>query len=74
MSQSFKYVPPHVLGFEGEHVAVVTFGLVGVSLLLVPFIDRAKAPRAVARACTVGGILMLVFMAVMSFLAYVKPY
>lgn len=74
MSQSFKYVPPHVLGFEGEHVAIVVFGLLGVLLVLVPFIDRDRAPRAVAVASTAAGLLMLVFMAVMSLLAYVKPY
>ena len=67
-------MPPHVLGFEGEHVAIVTFGLLGVLLVLVPFIDGERAPRAVAVASTVAGMLMLVFIAVMTLLAYFKPY
>jgi cytochrome b6 len=74
MSQSFKYVPPHVLGFEGEHVAIVVFGVLGLLLVLVPFIDHTRASRVVARGATAAGLLLLAFMAVMSFLAYVKPY
>src|SRR6185295_18996277 len=40
MFHTLKLVPSHVLGFEGEHLGVVAFGLVAVFLVLVPFLDR----------------------------------
>src|SRR5204863_834945 len=40
MFQTLKYLPSHILGIEGEIVGVLGFGLGGLALLLIPFLDR----------------------------------
>src|SRR3989338_6204679 len=46
MFQTLKLFPSHVLGLEGELVAVGLTGLAGVVVLLVPWLDRpARAGR-----------------------------
>jgi hypothetical protein len=67
-------VPGEIAGFEGERVAILLVGLLGVGLLLVPFVDRAGRPRFVSQACTVFGVALLAFMLTMTALAYLKPY
>jgi cytochrome b6 len=74
LSQMLKYVPGEIAGFEGERVAILLVGLLGVGLLLVPFVDRAGRPRFVSQACTVFGVALLAFMLTMTALAYLKPY
>jgi len=53
MFQSLKYLPAHILGIEGEIVGIVAFGLGGLFLLLIPFLDRR--PRAASRAVSSRG-------------------
>jgi quinol-cytochrome oxidoreductase complex cytochrome b subunit len=74
MSQTLKYLPPTILGFEGERVGILVFGAAGLVLVLLPFIDRRAArgePSPLVSAAAAAG---LAFMAAMTFLAYVKPY
>jgi quinol-cytochrome oxidoreductase complex cytochrome b subunit len=40
MFHTLKLVPSHVLGFEGERLGVVAFGIAALLLVLVPFLDR----------------------------------
>jgi cytochrome b6 len=40
MFHTLKLVPSHVLGFEGEHLGVVGFGIAALFLVFVPFLDR----------------------------------
>jgi len=42
MFQTLKYLPAHILGFEGEVVGIMGFGLAALVLVLVPFIDRRR--------------------------------
>ena len=44
MFQALKKLPPHILGVEGEVIGVLFFGLCGLAVLLVPFLDRAALP------------------------------
>ena len=46
MFQSLKYFPGHILGIEGEFIGVAIFGVIGLILFLVPFLDRPKGPDA----------------------------
>ena len=73
MSQSLKYLPPEILGFEGEKVGILGFGAIGASLFLLPFIDRGRN-RLISRIFTFAGAAMIVFMAIMTWLAYFRPY
>ncbi len=66
MFQALKYMPAHVLGVNGELIAISVFGLGGAALLFLPFLDRG--PRS-GRLITWAAVGTLVFMAVMTGLA-----
>ena len=46
MFQTLRYLPPTILGIEGEILGILAFGVVGIVLLFVPFLDRPKSPDA----------------------------
>ncbi len=73
LSQTLKYVPARLFGFEGEQVAILAVGAAAVGLFAIPFVDRGRRPL-LAAACTVFGVAMLGFMLTMTALAYLKPY
>ncbi|MDT8340949.1 MAG: cytochrome bc complex cytochrome b subunit [Longimicrobiales bacterium] len=43
MFQTLKYLPAHILGVEGELVGILAFGVAGLVLFLIPFLDRKAA-------------------------------
>ena len=74
MSQTLKYLPPTIFGFEGEHVGILTFGALALALFAVPLLDRRAARGQPSPVVSIAGGIVLVFALVMTFLAYVKPY
>ncbi|HUP52252.1 MAG TPA: cytochrome bc complex cytochrome b subunit [Longimicrobiales bacterium] len=46
MFQTLRYLPPQILGIEGDLVGIAAFGVAGLVLLVVPFLDRPEAPDA----------------------------
>ena len=74
MSQTFKYLPPTILGFEGERVGILAFAVIGLALFVIPFLDRRAARGRPSPAVSVAGVLLLVFALTMTVLAYVRPY
>jgi cytochrome b6 len=66
MFQTLKKLPPHILGIEGEVVGVVFFGICGLLLLLVPFIDRAPTAGRARRFLTILAGITGVFFVVMT--------
>jgi cytochrome b6 len=74
MSQTLKYLPPTILGFEGERVGILAFGAIFLALFLVPFLDRRVARGVRSPLVSAAGAVLLAFMATMMLLAYVKPY
>jgi quinol-cytochrome oxidoreductase complex cytochrome b subunit len=68
MFQTLKYLPAHVLGLEGELLGVLAFGLIGLLLLLVPFVDRGAGR---ARLVTLGGLLLIGYILTLTVLGYV---
>jgi cytochrome b6 len=72
MFQTLKYLPAHVLGIEGELVGVVAFGLAGVVLLLLPFLDRKAArgePSPLWSWVAYGALLYIVVLTALGYLA-----
>lgn len=67
MFQALKYFPAHVLGLEGEVVALAGIALFGAVAFFVPFWATSARSRAVARW---GGVAALIMMAVLTYLAY----
>jgi cytochrome b6 len=65
--QALKYMPAHVLGINGELVAISAMGLGALALVMLPFLDRnTQRSRAIVTWAAIGA---LVFMATMTALA-----
>jgi cytochrome b6 len=62
MFQALKLLPAHLGPFEGEVVGVVAFGLVGLAVLLVPFLDRGSRSRALLNLFAVLAIAFFICM------------
>jgi cytochrome b6 len=67
--QTLKLIPGRVLWIEGEQFAVMTFGLVAVLWVLMPFIDRNPGGRA-GRLIAAVGVFAIVYILAMSFWAW----
>ena len=74
MSQTLKYLPQTILGFEGEHVGILAFGVIAVLLFVAPLLDRRAGRGVPSPLVSTAGAVLLVFMLAMTLLAYVKPY
>jgi cytochrome b6 len=70
MFQTLKYLPAHILIFEGEAVGIMGFGLGALFLLLVPFLDRPKPGQKPSRLFFWIGIGIIAFILVMTYLGY----
>jgi quinol-cytochrome oxidoreductase complex cytochrome b subunit len=70
MFQTLKYLPGHILGIEGEVVGIVGFGLGGVFLLLIPFLDRRAARGAPGPLFTWIGIAIILYVLALTYLGY----
>jgi cytochrome b6 len=70
MFQTLKYLPSHILGLEGEIVGVLGFGLGGLALLLIPFLDRRAARGESSPMFTWIGIAVVVYIIVLTYLGY----
>ena len=71
MFHTLKLVPSHVLGFEGERLGVVGFGLVAIFLVLVPFLDRRASRGERSPVFTVLASLGLAYLVVFTIIG---PY
>ena len=70
MFQTLKYLPSYILGIEGEILGVVGFGLGGLFLLLIPFLDRRTARGEPSRLFTWIGVAIIAYMVVLTVLGY----
>src|SRR5215208_4418035 len=51
---TLKLLPSHFLGFEGERVGVIAFGIVALGLVAIPFLDRRAARGEPSPAFTIA--------------------
>jgi cytochrome b6 len=70
MFQTLKYLPGHILGIEGEIIGILGFGLAGLFLLLIPFLDRRAARGEPSPLFTAIGIAIIVYVLVLTYLGY----
>ncbi|HEX6199070.1 MAG TPA: cytochrome bc complex cytochrome b subunit [Thermoanaerobaculia bacterium] len=71
MFQTLKFVPGgEVLGVEYEAIPILLFGLGGLVLVLVPFLDRGLVRRGRSPGFTVAGILAVVYIVAMTAWGY----
>ncbi len=70
MFHTLKLIPSHVAGIEGELLGVLSFGLAGVVLFLLPFLDRPRPDGSHRALWRYLAILALVYMVVLTYLGY----
>lgn len=71
MFQTLKLMPARVLIVDGELLAITGFSLLGLLLILVPFIDSDRG--WFRQILKVAGILILVAMVVLTLVGYLVP-
>jgi quinol-cytochrome oxidoreductase complex cytochrome b subunit len=70
MFQTLKYLPSRILGIEGEIVGILAFGVGGLFLLVLPFLDRRADRGGRASLFTWIGIAIIVYVIVLTYLGY----
>jgi cytochrome b6 len=70
MFQTLKYLPASILGIDGEVVGVLAFGVAGLVLLAVPFLDRRAARAESSRLVTGLVLAALVYIVALTALGY----
>ena len=70
MFQTLKYIPAKILGFDGEVLGILFFGVLGLLLLITPFISAPEARRGGRSWLTPVGILVIAYIIVLSAMAY----
>ena len=71
MFQTLKFVPGgEILGIEYEAFPILLFGLGGLVLLLVPFLDRKVVTRGKSPVFTAVGVLVLTYIVVLTAWGY----
>ncbi len=70
MFQTLKLLPGHILGIEGELLGVLAFSLVGVALILMPFIDRRTSLGQPSRLPAAFGLTLILYIVVLTYLGY----
>ena len=66
MFQTLRKLPPHILGIEGEVLGILFFGLCGLAVLLVPFLDQAGAQNWPRRTLNFLAVIAATFFVVMT--------
>jgi cytochrome b6 len=70
MFQTLKYIPAKVLGIDGEILGVLFFGVLGFLLIVTPFLNPSGRTRTRYGLVPVVGLLALIYIFVLSALAY----
>ncbi|HSR40708.1 MAG TPA: cytochrome b N-terminal domain-containing protein, partial [Longimicrobiales bacterium] len=70
MFQTLKYLHSRILGIDGELLGVLGFGLAGVVLILVPFLDRATARGEDSSLWRNLALVALLYVLVLTWLGY----
>jgi cytochrome b6 len=72
MFQTLKYLPAEIFWIEGELVGIIGFGVLGILLLFVPFLDRPGPDGRHSPWWTRGVYLTLVYILVLTYLGYTE--
>jgi cytochrome b6 len=70
MFQTLKVLPSHILGLDGELVGVAGFGIAGLVLLFLPFLDRPGPDGRHSPIWRWLAVLALVYIVVLTWLGY----
>jgi cytochrome b6 len=70
MFQTLKLIPAKILGMDGEVLGILGFGLGGLFLFLVPFLDRNPAHGRRTLFFTGAGIFIVIYILLLTFIGY----
>jgi quinol-cytochrome oxidoreductase complex cytochrome b subunit len=70
MFQTLKFLPGTILGIDGEIVGILGFGLGGLFLAVLPFLDRRAGRGERSPVFTAIGLAILTYMIVLTILGY----
>ena len=71
MFQTLKLLPSHILGIEGELLGVLGFGVIGLILVGMPFLDRSpRRGKMSSRLAAAFGMVLIVYSLMMTYLGY----
>ena len=73
MFQALKFIPAKVLSFDGEVLGIMFFSLAGLFWFLMPFWDRKTEDGRKRYWVTYMGLLVIMFIIVLSIIAYWLP-
>jgi quinol-cytochrome oxidoreductase complex cytochrome b subunit len=68
--QTLKYLPPHILGLEGEMLGVMAFSIAGLLAFLVPVLDRRTARGEPSKLFVWLGLAAIAYVIVLTVLGY----
>ena len=71
MFQTLKYIPAHLLIFEGEVVGILLFMVAGVLWLFVPFWDTKSSKGQENRLINYLGLFAVIFIIVLTILGWI---
>jgi len=70
MFHTLKLLPSHMLGFEGERVGVIAFGLSALFFVLVPFLDARSSRSERSPLFTALAVFALVYLVTFTIIGY----
>jgi len=73
MFTTLKIVPSHILFIEGEILAIFGFIMGGIVWMLIPFLDRNAKRERKSPAFSFFGLLILLYIIVLTVLSYLLP-
>lgn len=71
MFQALKFFPATIIGIEGELIGILFFGVAGLLWFITPFWDQKLKGKARPGLIKVVGMLVILFIIVMTILGYV---
>jgi cytochrome b6 len=70
MFQTLKYIPAKILGIDGEILGISFFGLLGLLLIITPFLAGSERRKGRFEWLPVIGVIILAYIVALSALAY----
>lgn len=70
MFQTLKLIPAKILGMDGEVLGILAFGLGGLFLFLVPFLDRDPAHNRRTGIFTAAGVIIVLYILMLTYVGY----
>jgi cytochrome b6 len=72
MFETLKFIPAKIGPIDGEVLGILSFGVLGLAVLLVPFLDRRSRRNQWSLGFTVAGMLAFLYIVAMTVLSLAR--